>query len=495
MAMITTKEKIRSAEPDKTEDNAADDPAWGYRKTEYDFVPRGQTISRTGRIKVSFSAWVIRFIFLLVMVLFIIFNIFYATRFGDPLIAYITVMPIHALLILAIGWIFFKTPAKGKVGDELVTVIIPAYNQEQLITKVIRAILKSTYPNMEIIAVNDGSKDNTGQVLDLLATEYPCLKVIHKANGGKRTAVAEGFKFAKGEYVVLIDSDSLVDKNAITEFVRAFKSDPKIGGVVGNGKVLNADRNLLTKCQDTWYDFSFNVHKSAESVFGTVLCLSGCLAAYRREAVARFMPYWEADCAQYGDDRNLTAYTIATPWAKRQLAPLERRLFKEMAGYDDAEDRSLTVQTFIQWKTVYVPTAIVYTEVPENWKTYLRQQIRWRKGYLRSTFFMSAFFWSKNPVMAFIFYVEFMMSFMAPLVTFAIFIYSPIALKTPWFPVIYLTTHLVTGLVAALDYKFRDPGAKHWLFKPVMNLVSALILPWVLFPALWSFKKNAWLTR
>ncbi len=56
-------------------------------------------------------------------------------------------------------------------------------------------------------------------------------------------------------------------------------------------KAVNAEKNVLTKIQDTWYDFSFNIGNAAESVFGTVICISGCLAAYRREATENFIPY------------------------------------------------------------------------------------------------------------------------------------------------------------------------------------------------------------
>lgn len=466
-------------------------------KTEKDdlFSHSKQRISTAGRILVSRKAWAFRIFFIIFMTGFMAYNIHIALTTGDPLIIYSTLMPIHALLVLVIGWIFFKNPAVGKVPDELVSVIIPVYNQEKLIARVIEAICDSTYTNIEIVAVDDGSKDRTPEVLDALANLNPKLKVIHKPNGGKRTAVAEGFYAAKGEIVVLIDSDSLVDKYAIAEFMKVFKGNPRVGGVVGNGKVLNSDKNLLTRCQDVWYDYSFNIHKSAESTFGTVLCLSGCLAAYRRETIARFIPFWAKDKAQYGDDRNLTTYAIATPWARGQLAPVERFLLKEMANYDDAEDRGLTAQSMIQWKTVYAPTAVVYTEVPENWRTYLKQQIRWRKGYLRSTFFISAYFWRKNPIMAFLFYLEFMMTFIAPLITLSIFLYSPIFLNSWFFPLIYLAGHLLTGAASGLDYRFRDPTAKQWMYKPVMNMISALVLPWILFPAIWSFRKNGWLTR
>jgi hyaluronan synthase len=454
-----------------------------------------QRISKAGRILVSRKAWAFRIFFIIGMMAFMANNIRIALDVADPLIVYSTLMPIHAMLVLVIGWIFFKNPATGKVPNDLATVIIPVYNQEKLIGKVIEAIFESTYSNLEIVAVNDGSKDRTAEVLDELASRNPRLKVVHKPNGGKRTAVAAGFYATQSKYLILIDSDSIVDKYAIEEFMKVFSADPRVGGIVGNGKVLNDDKNVLTRCQDVWYDYAFNIHKTAESTFGTVLCLSGCLAAYRRQTIAQFIPFWAQDKAQYGDDRNLTTYAIATPWAKGSLAPLEKRLFKGMVSYDDAEDRGLTAQTMIEWKTVYAPTAVVYTEVPENWRTYLRQQVRWRKGYLRSTFFISAFFWRKNPIMAFLFYLEFMMAFVAPVITFSIFLYSPFVLHSLYFPLIYAVGHLFIGLAAAFDYKFRDPSAKQWMYKPVMNMISALVLPWVLFPAIWGFKKNGWLTR
>ncbi len=455
-----------------------------------------QRIASSGRILVSRKAWALRGVMIGVLIVFLIYNLTIALSVADPLIVYSTLMPIHALITLVTGWIFFKSKATGKVPDDLVSVIIPVFNQENLIEKVVNGIFLSTYQNLEVVAVNDGSKDNTKQVLDELAKNNPRLKVIHKKNGGKRTAVATGFYAAKGDFVVLVDSDSIVDKYAIEEFMKVFSGNPKVGGIVGNGKVLNADKNLLTKCQDAWYDYSFNIGKTTESTFGTVLCLSGCLAAYRREAVSAFMTYWANDKAQYGDDRNLTMYAIATPWVKGQLAPLRKHLLTSMASYDDAEDRGLTAQAIaVEWDTVYAPTAVVYTDVPENFKTYYRQQTRWKKGYLRSTFFISAFFWRKNPIMALLFYLDFMSAFIAPAVIFSIFIYGPIFLHSYIYPLTYLAGQILIGTVMGLDYKFRDSTAKQWKYKPIMNLMSAFVLPWVLFPAIRGFKKNGWLTR
>jgi len=404
-------------------------------------------------------------------------------------------MPLHTLIIFAVGWIFFKNIKTEQLPNDLVSVIIPIYNQELMIEEVIEAILNSSYSNLEVIAVNDGSKDGTAKILDLMAKEYPRLRVIHNKNGGKRTAVATGFYASHGKYIVLVDSDSIVDKKAIENFMKTFNANKKAGGLVGHCKVLNADKTFLTKCQDAWYDYAFNIHKTTESTFGTVLCCSGCLAAYRREAISRFIPFWSKAKLQNSDDRDLTTFAMAPAWTKKELSKLPFQLMKEMANYDDSEDRGLTGQTLIEWKTIYVPSAIVYTEVPEKIKPYIRQQTRWKKGYVRSCFFVSAFFWKKNPLMSLIFYLEFMSTFTGPAIIFAVYIYSPIFLGLPWIPIIYFISQLLIGLIAGFDYKLRQPKAKYWKYKPLMNLIASMILPWLIFPALWTFRKNRWMTR
>ncbi len=454
-----------------------------------------QRISQDGRIMVSKKAWFIRVLTLLVIAFVLFYNLIWGWSTRDPLIVYSVLVPVHTLLVFAVGWFFFKNRATGKVPQDLVSVIIPVYNQDMLIGQVINAVFRSTYSNLEVVAVNDGSKDNTHVVLDYLARRYPRLKVIHQPNGGKRAAVAAGFYASSGRFIVLIDSDSVVEERAIEEFMKTFSANMNVGGVVANGKVLNSHRNVLTKCQDTWYDYAFNIHKTTESLFGTVLCCSGCLAAYRREAIARYIPFWSAARVQNSDDRDLTSYTIASSWAKTQLTPISERFLRAMSQFDDAEDRSLTVQTLTTWETVYVPTAVVYTEVPEKFRSYIRQQIRWKKGYIRSCFFVSAFFWKKNPLMSLIFYTEFMSTFIYPVMLFTIYLYAPIMYHLYWLPLLYWVGQLLIGMAAGCDYKFRQPTAKNWIFKPLMNMISSLILPWLVIPALWTYKKNRWLTR
>ena len=451
--------------------------------------------SRDGRVKVSKKAWACRIALIASIIAVMVYNFQISLIIGDPIIIYSTLMPMHALIVLIVGWFFFKNKSTGEITGELVSVIIPVYNQEKLIEKVVDAVFKSTYANIEVIAVNDGSKDKTLPILQALTRKYYNLKVIQKLNGGKRTAVAAGFYASQGKYVVLIDSDSIVNKYAIEEFMRTFSANPRVGGIAGNGKVLNANKNTLTKCQDVWYDSAFNIHKTTESTFGTVLCCSGCLAAYRREAIAPFIPFWSGAKVQMSDDRDLTTYVTATSWARKEMTTVSQQLREAMANYDDSEDRGLTSQALDQWETVYVPTAIVYTEVPEKIRPWLRQQTRWRKGYLRSCTYISCFFWRKNPLMSLIFYTEFMQSFISPLLFLYIYGYMPLFLNNYMFTLAHLGGQLLIGLGTGLDYKFREPVTKNWVYKPLMGLLTFTIMPWLLFPALWTYKKNLWLTR
>ncbi len=454
-----------------------------------------QRLSDNGRIYVTKKAWILRITTLAGLILVMGYNLQEGLILGDPLVTYSTLMPLHAFAVFAVGWFFFRSQTNGKAGNDLVSIIVPIFNQESMIEIVIKAISRSTYKNIEIIAVNDGSRDGTKDILDRLNRSNPNLKVIHKKNEGKRKAVATGFYASKGKYIVLIDSDSVIDKHAIEEFMKTFGSNPEVGAVVGYAKVWNSDKNILTRCQDVWYDYAFNIHKTTESTFGSVLCCSGCLSAYRREAIADYIPYWIQARIYNSDDRDLTAYTFATPWAKKELAPLSQKMMESMARYDDSEDRGLTAHTLVEWKTVYVPSALVYTEVPDNLKGYFKQQTRWKKGYLRSNFFVSAFFWRKNPIMSLIFYTEFMSTFTAPIIMFIVYFYEPFILHNCWLTLAFLGGQLLIGLSAGIDYKLRDPKSTNWIYKPLMNLIASFVLSWLVFPALFTYRKNQWLTR
>lgn len=462
----------------------------------------GQKIAKSGVIKISRKAWAIRIGILISASLVVAYNIQLGIELEEPLLIYANLLPLHGILYLTVGWLFYRNPAKGKIGNELVSVIIPVYNQKSMIEIVIDAIYQSTYKNIEVIAVNDGSTDGSKEILNKLVKKYSTLTVIHKKNEGKRKAVALAFYKSKGKYLILVDSDSVIDKHAIAEMMKTFSGDLKVGAAVGFAKAWNAEKNILTRCQDVWYDYSFNIRKACESVFGSVMCCSGCLAGYRREAIAHYIPYWVRSKIHDSEDRELTSYVVATPWAKSEfkkhyagLPAFSQIALESMAQYDDAEDRGLTAQVLHTWKAVYVASAIVYTDVPEKISGFIRQQQRWKKGTTRVNFFVSSFFWRKHPIMSLIFYLDFMMAFITPFIILTVFLYIPLVHQSWWHPLIYLAGMQLTSIGHGSDYRFRDSNAKTWKYKPVINILTAFVTSWLIFPAMWNYKKNEWLTR
>jgi len=456
-----------------------------------------QRIDRDGKITVRWYAKAVRFAFLGILVVFLIVGGANTVRLDDPFMIYSTIVPIHTILLLVIAWAVYTDPARGKHAEELVSVIIPIYNQKSMIRLVIDSVFQSSYQNIEVIAVDDGSNDGTASILDDLATSYGSkLKVIHKGNAGKRKAIGTGFAASKGNYVVLIDSDSIVHRDAISQFMNTFSRDQRIGAVVGNAKAWNSTVNILTKLQSVWYDVQFNLHKTAESVFGLVICCSGCLCAYRREAISEFIPHWVDADVIIGDDRELTSFVTAKPWAKPQLlSEFAQKRLENASKYDDAEDRILTAQTLVQWKAVYVASAVVFTDVPEKFKGFIKQQIRWKRGYLRAQFFVSSFFWHNNPIMAFIFYLEFMVSLTMPLIIATVFVYEPIVRGDIRFTLFFVLAHLLTGSIEAIDSKFRNPKDTTWKYKPIMNMMSTFVLSWLVVYSWLTLKTNKWGTR
>jgi hyaluronan synthase len=232
------------------------------------------------------------------------------------------------------------------------------------------------------------------------------------------------------------------------------------------------------------------------------MCCSGCLAGYRREAIEGYIPFWVRSKIHDSEDRELTTFVVSPKWGKQELInnyaslpAFSHKALEAMAAYDDAEDRGLTAQSLVTWKAAYVASAVVFTDVPEKLKGFLRQQQRWKKGTTRVNFFVSSFFWRRNPIMSIIFYMDFMMAFITPFIITTVFVYLPIIHHNWQIPLLYLTGMQLLSIGHGMDYKFRDKKTKYWIYKPLMNLITAFVTSWLIFPALWNYKKNQWLTR
>ncbi|XVG98540.1 glycosyltransferase [Eubacteriales bacterium KG127] len=130
------------------------------------------------------------------------------------------------------------------------SVIVPVYNIEDYIERCVESIVTQDYPNFEILLIDDGSTDRSGEICDLLADKYSCIRIIHKPNGGQSSARNVGIDEAAGEYIVFIDGDDFIDKGMFQELMNLSNTDKY--DVVGchhkddyDGKVINDDRELV----------------------------------------------------------------------------------------------------------------------------------------------------------------------------------------------------------------------------------------------------------
>src|SRR5437867_4366198 len=466
-----------------------------------------QQIKANGKILVGKKGWALRIVTLSIIELLL--SLTFLRIPNDPIAIYSSFMLVISLMTFSAAWLCYLSPIKEKsrkmaksIGQgQKVSVIVPIYNQESMIENVIDALYDSSYRNIEIIAVNDGSTDGTGKILDhIKKAKHTGLQVIHKKNGGKRSAVAAGFMNSKGKYIVLIDSDSVIHKHALSELVLAFESNPNIGGLAGEAKIWNSNTNILTRWQDSCYDYAFNILKAAESSLGKVSCCPGCLSAYRREAIADYIEeYWPKE--EYNGEKKKEDGR-----KKRIRQPLKgngisSRLLHGMAQYDDCDDSSLTAYCLRDWDTAYLPSAIVYTDVPDTLTKFYKQQLRWKKGYLRSALFASTFMWKKGLIASLLFYSALINAITLPAVTVATLYNDVFVLHQVWTLFLLIGASSVIGFLAGIDYRSRyaNEGASalgvNWKHGALAYLVSVMGLSWLIFPAIAGYRKNVWLTR
>ncbi|MDD5669721.1 MAG: glycosyltransferase, partial [Candidatus Omnitrophica bacterium] len=295
------------------------------------------------------------------------------------------------------GILFYTVPA-AKNYYPTISIVIPAYNEGKTIRETIVNALSSGYPmdKLEVITINDGSKDNTLEVMREMAKEFSSVRIINfEQNRGKREGMAAGIKEAKGEFVVFVDSDSYLTKGSLYQIIQPF-TDRNISAVSGHTDVENRDVNGLTRMQGVWYYIMFRIFKAGESVFSTVSCCPGCFSAYRRTTLLRVLDDFTGQTlfgvkCTFGDDRSLTNMILGK------------------GG-----------------RVIYHSGAIATTIVPENIKQYLRQQLRWKRSWGRESLTVAShFMWKRNPVMGVTYYISLFVALFSPVAIFFHLIWDP----------------------------------------------------------------------
>jgi hyaluronan synthase len=177
-------------------------------------------------------------------------------------------------------------------------------------------------------------------------------------------------------------------------------------------------------------------------------------------------------------------------------SPIKQKLMESTSKYDDSDDRLLTAHSLIKWESAYVATAIVYVEAQQTLKKFLKQQTRWKKGFLRTNFYLSTYFWrGRHPLASTMYYLEFMSGLTQSFIILTVLFYEPFLLNDFWTPMYFIAGLISSSLAHGFDFKLRYPSSKNWPYMPLMNLFGTFALSWLLFYSIWSFKKNSWLTR
>lgn len=357
-----------------------------------------------------------------------------------------------------------------------VSIIIPCFEEEEWIQRTVHSCINQDYPvdKLEVIVVDDCSKDRSAErVEEIIAklkeadTGDHAYRVAERirffrqsANLGKRDAMARGAREAKHELLVFVDSDSFLDPFAVRNIVQPFK-DKEMGGVSGRTDVANTYTNALTKMQAVRYSIAFRIMKAAEGYFDAATCLSGPLSCYRRDLVLKYMDAW-----------------------------LNQRFLGQKATFGD--DRSMTNFILRHNRTTYQDSAVCMTIVPRSYKVFLRQQMRWKRSWLRESLIASRFMWKKEPFMALSFYMGVLVPIAAPVIVLYNLIYVPIMHRV--FPTNFIIGMLMMSLLMSMAQLFIRRSTT-WIYALWFCLYYEAVLLWQM-PVAWvTFWKTTWGTR
>lgn len=249
----------------------------------------------------------------------------------------------RALIFLVLALVRGRHTAFDPLFQPPVTIIVPAYNEETVIERCIRSLLKQEYEDIHIIVVDDGSTDQTAKVVQDAFADHPQVQLIMQENHGKWSASNYALAAVSTPYFVIADADSLFLPDTVAWLIQKFKDD-SVGAVSGQVEVGNHE-NLLTSCQRIEYIVSQNVMRRAYETFEGILVVPGAVGAWRTEAV-------------------LKAH--------------------EFSGDSITEDADLTVAVHrAGYRVRFQEQARSVTEAPATVRAFLRQRLRWTFGMLQ----------------------------------------------------------------------------------------------------------------
>ncbi len=359
-------------------------------------------------------------------------------------------------------------PSAGTADAPEMTVIIPAYNEGGMVEKSIDSVASANYPlnRLEIIVIDDGSSDDTWDYIKSASLRYPGLvtSIRFTENRGKRAALEAGFRKAKGEIIVTIDSDSIVEKYALLAMAGPFR-DSTIGAVAGKISVFNRDGGLIPRMLHVRYTLSFDFLRAVQSTYRTVYCCPGALSAYRVTAVRQVLDAWKhqtflgAPCT-YGEDRSMTNFILSL-------------------GYD----------------VVYQRTAVVHTKVPETYSKLCRMFIRWDRSYVKEEIRFARIVWSRPPLPRLIALFDGLITNLRYPIGYLVF--GMLIFMSFNDPLTILRLLLAIGLMSFLNvlYYLRSERSWNFVYGILYSYFSFFALFWIFPSAVITVRSRSWMTR
>jgi len=252
----------------------------------------------------------------------------------------------------------------------------------------------------------------------------------------------------------------LVEPEGLYRIVQPF-ADNRVGAVAGHTLAYVEKDNFISKMESVRYYISHQIIKTAESIYGVVSCCPGAFSAYRRDLVIGVLPTWLSQRflgtpATFGDDRSLTNYVLRTH------------------------------------RVLYHAGARCHTHVPKKWFKFFRQQLRWKKSWMRETTVASRLMYRKHPVAAFFYYVGVLVTLLSPVMAVRALIYIPWLRHASSLP--YLSGLFLVYLMLCLIF-FYKTRKSHWLYGMAFAALYLVVFSIQNYYAMLTVSRNHWGTR
>lgn len=345
-----------------------------------------------------------------------------------------------------------------------VSLVVPCYNEEDNVRETIGNLLHHNYPDFEVIAINDGSRDRTGAILDEMLTEHgDRLKVIHQLqNQGKAMGLNAAALMSSGEFLICIDGDALLDHNAARWMLAHFLRSPRVGAVTGNPRIRNRS-TVLGKLQVGEFSSIIGLIKRAQRTYGRLFTVSGVVAGFRKTAL-HDVGYWSPD---------MLTEDIDISW-KLQLS---------------------------HWDIRFEPAATCWILMPETIRGLWKQRLRWSMGGTQAILKYAGMWklWKKRRMWPI--YLEYVASLtwsyalVSTILLFALGLFVPLpavlrvdSLLPGWTGVVIATTSL---LQVALSLHF-DSRYDHKIWKTYFWVIWYPVAYWLLntLTSVWGFPQS-----